>query len=717
MTRSTPDRGLPKSPLKWLIGLLVTLNLVLWLLTVYSIRSSYLVYTRVAETRAFTLAQALDEAITGIIAKSDIALQTVIDELLRQKAGGGIRGEALHRFMLRQKNRLPELDSIRFANANGITINSSDLQWDTVSDINDRDYFIQLRNHPADRLLITRPIIGRISGKKVMLLVRPVILADGSFGGVMIATVPVTRFEQLFSKVQIKNRGHITLRGEDLQYITHYPRPADHGEVKEAAKPPEAWLKLLTKGEVENGLFQADCEFDKIPLQYAFSRIDPYPLYVSVGLPQDGYLAGWRQERLTTTLAATFISVISLFTGMLFYRNWQNSYHSLQESIRQEQKYHTVANYAMDWEFWLDPGGSFIYCSPSCLQLTGYPAESFSANPALLGQIIHPDDSSAWSNHRHSEEPDAAPEFLAVRIVTAAGETRWLEHACRALPDEAGRSLGTRGSFRDVTNRMQAEHDLLLLKEELEQRVAKRTAQLEAANKELEAFSYSISHDLRAPLRHINGFIELLGNQDTSSLNEKSQHYLLVIANSARKMGVLIDDLLSFSRMGRAEMMQTSVSMATLLAEAQNELQSDLGGKNIVWEIGSLPEVYGDPAMLRQVLINLISNSVKYSRGREPVKIAISCSRSDATGETICRVSDNGVGFDMRYVDKLFGLFQRLHSAEEFEGTGVGLANVRRIIQRHNGRTWAEGIVNGGATFYFSLPDTDRKEHMPWKLN
>jgi PAS domain S-box-containing protein len=696
--------------LQWLVGLFVVLNLILWLLTAYSIRQSYRQYTRVAEATAFNLAKALDETITGIIAKSDIAVQTVIDEVQRQKADGGIQGETLHRFMHRQKNRLPELDSIRFSDAHGNTINSSDLQWDTALNIADRDYFIQLRNHTSDRLMITRPMVGRISRKKVLLLVRPVILADGSFGGVMIATIPITHFEQLFSRVQLKNRGHITLRGADLQYITHYPRPTDSSAAEETAKPPEAWFKMLAKGEVENGLFQADCEFDKIPLQTAYSRVGPYPLYISVGLTEADYLAGWRQELLTTTLAATFISVISLLMGWQFYRNLQQSHQFLQESIRQERKYHVVADYAMDWEFWLAPGGSFIYCSPSCLRLTGYPAKSFSADPALLGQIIHPDDKSLWSDHKHIEEPNAAPAYLVLRIVTAAGETRWVEHACWAVADDSGGSQGSRGNFRDITDRRQAEKELQQLNEGLEQRVTRRTAQLEAANKELEAFSYSISHDLRAPLRHINGFIELLGDQDTISLNEKSGHYLQVIAESARKMGVLIDDLLSFSRMGRAEMMQTSVSMVKLLAEAQNELQGDLAGKNVAWDIGSLPEVYGDPAMLRQVLINLISNAVKYSRGREPITIAIGCSRSESTDETIFRVSDNGAGFNMKYVDKLFGLFQRLHSSEEFEGTGVGLANVRRIIQRHGGRTWAEGVVNGGATFYFSLPDTGKRD-------
>ena len=242
------------------------------------------------------------------------------------------------------------------------------------------------------------------------------------------------------------------------------------------------------------------------------------------------------------------------------------------------------------------------------------------------------------------------------------------------------------------------------LKADLERRVRNRTALLEAANEELEAFSYSVSHDLRSPLRHIDGFVDLLRRHATTSLDEKSLEYLEVISRSARQMGRLIGDLLSFSRMGRAEMRVANVSLNRLVTEARRELQEDTDGRSIVWNIGALPEVTGDPAMLRLAITNLMSNAVKYTRTRDQARIEIGS--SNGGNEAVVFIRDNGVGFDMRYATKLFGVFQRLHRAEEFEGTGIGLANVRRIIQRHGGRTWAVGIANTGAAFYFSLPSS-----------
>ena len=228
---------------------------------------------------------------------------------------------------------------------------------------------------------------------------------------------------------------------------------------------------------------------------------------------------------------------------------------------------------------------------------------------------------------------------------------------------------------------------------------------LQAANKELEAFSYSVSHDLRAPLRHIDGYASLLTKSAGPSLNEKAQRYLQTISESAKQMGQLIDDLLVFSRMGRQEMLHAPVELNQLVKSVIHDLRLDLQGKPISWTIASLPAVSGDPAMLRQVYMNLISNAVKFTANREEPQIEIG-TQSGAPGEAILFVRDNGVGFDMQYVNKLFGVFQRLHRNDEFEGTGIGLANVRRIVHRHGGRTWAEGALNQGATFYFSLPLT-----------
>ena len=271
---------------------------------------------------------------------------------------------------------------------------------------------------------------------------------------------------------------------------------------------------------------------------------------------------------------------------------------------------------------------------------------------------------------------------------------------CSSLIDIGGRRL-IQGIFRDITEHKNAEEELKRLNEELKHHVA----QLEAANKDLESFSYSVSHDLKAPLRAIGGFSNILLEKHADKLDDEGKRLFNNIKKNTQKMGQLIDDILSFARVGRKDIVLSEINMEDLANKAFDDLKPLSIGRNVQFEIKQLPPARGDKTMLYQVFTNLISNAIKFTRSKETAIIEIGGWTEG--NENIYYVKDNGVGFDMQYVKKIFGVFQRLHKDEEYEGTGIGLALVNRIIDKHGGRVWAEGKINEGTALYFSIPVTD----------
>jgi PAS domain S-box-containing protein len=326
-------------------------------------------------------------------------------------------------------------------------------------------------------------------------------------------------------------------------------------------------------------------------------------------------------------------------------------------------------------------------------RIYGYPKEEVLGLPVtILVPPDNPDDPRRILDQIRRNE--RVEHFEATRRCKH-GQRVVMSLAISPVKDGSGRVVGVSAIGRDITERKLAEAKILELNRALRTRAR-------SSEEDLESFSYSVSHDLRAPLRHIAGFLDLLEDHAGGGLDETGRHYLDNVRKSTRLMASLIDDLLSFSRTGRVEMCESKVSLENLVQQVQRELTAIIEVRKLVWTVGPLPEVAADPVLLRLVLVNLLGNAIKYSNNRAEAAIEIGC--REAGDEWVFFVRDNGVGFDMRYAHKLFGVFQRLHSEDEFEGTGIGLALVRRIIARHGGRTWAEGAVGQGATFYFSLP-------------
>ncbi|HUL14538.1 MAG TPA: ATP-binding protein [Terriglobales bacterium] len=352
--------------------------------------------------------------------------------------------------------------------------------------------------------------------------------------------------------------------------------------------------------------------------------------------------------------------------------------------------------------------GVIVYLNALAAELFGYRRNE------LLGQTVeqlvppeartlHRDHRRKYMAHPRRRMMETGLELYGLR----KDHTRFpLEISLSPLRTSGGDLV--LGAVRDRTKKQKAEAEI----RNLNQNLCVKVEELDAANREMQEFTYTTAHDLRAPVRHIQGYAELLIESAGNGLEPSDKRNLDKIAESAKRLGMLIDDLLDFSRIGRASLHPSPVNLPLMIAEIHGVLQAKFANRKVTWKVGDLPAIIADPGMLRMVFTNLLDNALKFTQGRDEATIEIGCIVRD--GDRVIFVRDNGVGFEMRYVTKLFHVFQRLHRHEEFEGTGIGLAIVRRIIERHGGRVWAEGVRDAGATFYVSLPEgetTHDKQH------
>lgn len=809
-------------------GFALLINLFAFGVVAFSLYQSFGEIEERAEITAENMSRMLAQDIGGDIDKIDVTLLSAADEIERQIASGGIDSQALNAFLARQQGRLPEIFSLRATDANGISLYGSGVNPDDRVNNSDREYFIRQRDNPKAGMVIARPVFTRIDKKWAVPMSRPVRLPDGAFGGVVYVDVGLDHLTKTFATIDVGRRGSVSLRDAELRILARYPVPDNVKVIGEKLAVPE--LQELIQSGRDAGAYISRHTVDGVERKFAVRRISHYPLYVVVGRATEEYMAPWKDQAVKTSLLAALFCLTTLISSWLIYRNWRHQLTATMELAREEEKFHTVADNTYDWEYWEGPAQEILFMSPSCERVTGYSQSELLADPELIYRIIHPDDLHLMAAHRHdiTHEDEATVDF---RIVRRDGEIRWIAHGCRSVFGRDGKFMGRRVSNRDITERMQAEHEVHLasaynrslieasldplvtigpdgkitdvnsateavtgcarnqligtefsdyfsdpakaragyhrvfrdgkvrdfeleirhqdgrltpvlynaaiyrdaagneigvfavardiserkqaeaavqrLNDELEQRVAQRTAELENANKELEEFSYSISHDLRTPLRAIAGFARILVDDHSASLDSEGRRLLEVVHSNVVRMGQLIDELLEFLRLGRRQMEFGPVDMVKLVQEVFAEVQASAPERKLHLDLQNPPPLWGDCTMIRQLLTNLLSNALKFTMPRPQAVIEVGGSR--VGDENHYYVKDNGVGFDMQYSDKLFKVFEHVHPPGQFEGTGIGLAMAKRIVNRHGGRIRAEGQVDAGATIHFILPAKEER--------
>jgi PAS domain S-box-containing protein len=442
------------------------------------------------------------------------------------------------------------------------------------------------------------------------------------------------------------------------------------------------------------------------PVLASARRVPDSPWYLIAKVDIDEIEAPIQERsELVAIILLLFVLAAGPALGLVWYR--QRSRLQLvrrkSEAARQAlvEHFSYLSRYANDIILLEDESGRIVEANERAEQAYGYPRGELLA---LNIRDLHEPSSLVGFEARWEAANKPGGILFETTHRRRDGSVFPVEVSARVIEGDGVRFR--QSIIRDIAERKRAREEIEKLNQGLEQRVQQRTAELEASNKELEAFTYSVSHDLRAPLRAIHGFSRLLEADHAVQLSLQARHYLEVVRRNALQMGDLIDSLLALSRLGRQPLKARVIAPADLARQAWEELGAEREGRQVEFVVGELPSCTADPTLLKQVFANLLGNALKYSRQRETARVEIGCSTME--NSSVYWVRDNGAGFDMRYAGKLFGVFQRLHSQVEFEGSGIGLAIAQRIIQRHGGRIWAEAKLDDGATFCFTMGDTVR---------
>ena len=641
------------------------------------------------EARASQLADAMTGQTRSIMGLLDYVLldlrdQWSKDDLAEFKRVGARAMEAMPKGLV---------SHVTVADADGRVI--LDTPGETVARVmSDRAFFQRLRE--ADRLVISEPIVSRRHGAWVMVVARP-LYKDRRFAGAVFMPVYTDALADMLRRISMTDTDLVALVHPQGRILA---RTLDNTKAMQQSAP--ASRPFMTDAALERGNYREPSPLDNQVRLYAWQRLEPGGPVVVVGLSERASMAPLvraRQQGLQLTLLLSVILAgIGAWIGWLQWRleEGQREMSLGRERLQEAQRIAHLGH----WRF--DPAGGEMMWSDEVYRIFGQDPSRFVPGFESYWDCVHPEERARLSqvfDQCLSRRSDMEVEH---RIVRPDGGVRHVRLISRVDPGAS--STVFLGTIQDVTELQEAQRALEQLNAGLEQRVRSRTRELVTVNQELESFTYSVSHDLRTPLRSIQGFAALLQESESARLSDEGRAFLQRILESARRMGVLITDLLSLAQHSRADIRHERVDMTALAKSVVTDLERADPQRRVQWEIEEGLWAVADPVLMRVVLQNLLGNAWKYTGQTEAPRIELRSAPPLQDGQACFCVSDNGAGFDMAYVEQLFQPFKRLHAHQQFEGTGIGLATVARVVQRHGGTVRAQAAVGQGARFCFSIP-------------
>ncbi|HLO76052.1 MAG TPA: ATP-binding protein [Magnetospirillum sp.] len=616
------------------------------------------------------------------------SVELVVDAtaLSVENAGGIARAgtSAVHEALRARLTGNPQISGLAILDAQGRVVNTAKRFPPPIENRADREFFAWHRASPSSDLHISTPLISPVDDNLVIPVSRRISGRDGSFQGVIVAAVDPEYFQQSYRRVLPPEGGASAIFRADGILLARTP-PIDSMKLGQNF----GRLTIFQPGAPAHGFGWGNSPMDGSLRMLSYHRLDQYPLIVNVSLRQDVLLQAWRDNALRLTLAAGAATIILGVAVFAFARQSRRE-EAFLSALRQSEERLRFAQFALDHAadmvFWVDAHGHILYANEAAARRLGYSREALVGND--IGIVDRHFSAEAWPYHLKRLKRLGHARFETTNTA-ADGRTYPAEVVANCVQFAGGDYVCA--FVRDIGQRKAAEIAL-----------AEKTGKLEASNAELEQFAYVASHDLREPLRMVSSFVTLLARRYGPQLNDEAREFIDLAQDGAVRMDRLILDLLEYSRVGRLDRPLVPVPLGTVVEQALRSLALAVDDAKATVEVAAdLPLVVGNEEELLRLMLNLTGNALKYRHPERPPQVRIGWRREGA--EIVCWVADNGIGIAPQYFDRIFRIFQRLHSRERYEGTGIGLAICKKIVERHQGRIWVESVPDQGSTFYFTL--------------